>query len=104
MPSSLKVHHGEKKYIFKKALKNLLPHDLMYRKKQGFSIPIESWFQSSLKEYSEDLLLGEKAFPVGLFRKEGVRNLLKKHQKTHSEGRRIWALVTLKLWMDQFFK
>lgn len=104
MPSSLKWRGGQGKYLLKKALKKRLPHDLLYRKKQGFGIPVNEWFRDSLKEYSREMLLSENAFPKGMFSQNGLKNLLDNHEKTPKDGRRIWMLITLKLWMDQYFR
>lgn len=104
IPSHLKWRGGSGKYILKKALRNLLPHDLMHRPKKGFSIPINPWFRTSLKQYAEDLLLGADAFPKGMFEEKGIKKLLENHARHGEEGRKIWMLVTLRLWIDRFFK
>lgn len=50
IPHSYKYRNGETKYILKKALEPLLPHDILYRSKKGFGVPIGKWFQNgSLK-------------------------------------------------------
>ena len=42
--------NGTGKYIFKKALEPVLPQDILYRPKQGFAVPLDSWFKRDLKE------------------------------------------------------
>ena len=71
IPTNLKLKGlNNKKYILKKALNNLLPRRIMYRKKQGFGLPIEMWFRKDLKNYAHDILLSNKALSRGLFREE----------------------------------
>jgi asparagine synthase (glutamine-hydrolysing) len=43
IPASLKFRHGTTKYILKKALEPVLPRDIIYRKKQGFGVPVGRW-------------------------------------------------------------
>lgn len=103
MPSSLKIKNGEKKYIFKKLLEPLVPNDVMYRKKQGFGIPLNDWFRTSLKEYARENLLSSDAFIGKIFKREKIKNMLKAHEQGSKDGRRIWLLLTLELWHRKFF-
>ena len=48
IPSAYKFRHGETKYILKKALETVLPHEILYRPKKGFGVPIGAWFRASL--------------------------------------------------------
>ena len=54
LPGKLKLHGLETKWIFKKTMERLLPRETIYRKKEGFSIPIKHWLRTDLK----DMLLG----------------------------------------------
>ena len=45
IPNNYKLRNGERKYILKKALKPVLPDEILYRKKKGFGIPIGMWFK-----------------------------------------------------------
>ena len=105
IPFKLKLHgFNHKKFILKKALKNILPHDVMYRKKMGFGIPIHSWFRNELKDYSYDMLLSEVAMNRGIFKKEEIAKLLDEHNTTRIDhGHRIWSLITLEHWFREFF-
>ena len=46
IPSAWKYRHGQTKYLLKKALEPVLPADVLYRKKQGFGVPIGAWFKN----------------------------------------------------------
>ena len=48
LPAALKLRGGEGKAILKKAFEPLVPHDLLYRPKQGFSMPLASWLRGGL--------------------------------------------------------
>jgi len=105
IPFELKLHgRNNKKYILKKALSGLLPDEILYRKKVGFSLPIHNWFRNELKQYAYDLLLSEKALGRGLFNKEAIMCMLDEHsQSQRGYGHKIWALVTLELWFREYF-
>lgn len=104
IPPSLKLRNGSGKYIFKKALTSLVPAALLYRKKKGFSVPLNRWFQTSLKDYAHDLLLERNAGIRNILAHEEVQRLLVAHDRSGREGRKIWMLLTLELWLREFFK
>ena len=56
MPSNLKLHNGQGKYIFKKALQAILPSSILTRPKQGFAVPVAEWFRSELKDFAHEAL------------------------------------------------
>ena len=55
-PSGLKLHNGQGKYIFKKALQAILPPAILNRPKKGFAVPVAEWFRSDLKEFAYEAL------------------------------------------------
>jgi asparagine synthase (glutamine-hydrolysing) len=89
-----KLRHGEGKYILKRSLEPLLPHDLLYRQKMGFAVPIAQWFRDPLRERVRSSLLGPTLQECGLFNSIEIGRLLDEHEA----GRRdnspaIWALM-----------
>ncbi len=103
IPSSLKIHGREKKYIFKKALRGLLPDDILYRPKMGFGVPIEHWFRGELRQYVRDRLLGGTAAQRGIFKTAAVEKLIDEHQNTKiNHAHQLWALLTLEMWYQTF--
>ncbi len=61
LPSSWKMKDGEGKYIFKKMLEPYLPHEVLYRKKEGFGAPLNDWLddktRTSLRRIIENGML-----------------------------------------------
>ena len=49
LPSSLKMRGQEGKYLLKKAMEPPLPHDILYRPKMGFAVPLARWFRGPLR-------------------------------------------------------
>ena len=94
LPSSLKVKGGEGKYLLKRAMEPYLPHELMYRPKMGFAVPLGRWFRGPLKERVRGSLLGPRLADTDLFDPTYLRRLVDDHQS----GRRdysaaIWTLL-----------
>ena len=56
---------GEGKYLLKKALEPHLPHDVLYRPKMGFAVPLARWFRGPLRERVRDAVLGERLADTG---------------------------------------
>ncbi len=99
LPSSGKLRGGEGKHLFKKALTRVLPREILYRPKQGFSIPLARWLRSGLKERFGDLLAGTHDLLDGA----EVRRLWDAHQSglcDHSAE--LWLLGCFRLWERRF--
>ncbi len=94
LPPEMKLHGREGKYLFKKALEPHLPHDILYRQKMGFSIPLADWFRGPLRERVRDSLLGETLGDSGIFNRAFLADMLEQHQsgrRDYSAG--IWTLL-----------
>lgn len=92
------------KYILKKAVEDILPHDIIYRKKMGFAAPVDNWFRGPWKSFAEDRLLNSELSKLGLFNHSYLKEIMKKHQNEKSKlGSKIYSLVNLSLWYDRFF-
>lgn len=103
MPGSLKLQQGETKYIYKKAVAELIGQDLTYRKKQMFTVPISEWLKTDLREMVLDLLLSDKAVTRGLFNQEYVETLYFDHCSNKANNtREIRALMALEIWFREF--
>jgi asparagine synthase (glutamine-hydrolysing) len=91
---NLKLRGSEGKYIFKKALENYLPNDILYRPKMGFSIPLAAWFRGELKDKVRNALLGETLNHCGLFDATFLRHLVEQHQNgLRDYSVPIWSLL-----------
>lgn len=55
LPPEMKLNGSEGKYIFKKAMEKYLPHDILYRRKQGFAVPLAAWFRGPLRARAASL-------------------------------------------------
>ncbi|NJN93631.1 MAG: hypothetical protein HC875_05815 [Anaerolineales bacterium] len=85
-----------------KAVEPYLPHEVIYRKKMGFGVPIDYWFRHELKEMVYDTLLSQQAIERGYFRRDYIQTMLDRHQQGESWQYLIWNLLMLELWHQMF--
>lgn len=103
LPRSLKLRGREKKYIFRRAVRHLLPAEILDRPKMGFGVPLEHWFRHELRDMAYDLLLSRRTLERGYFRRDVVQRLLVQHSKgTHSWHDELWNLLMLEMWHRTF--
>lgn len=94
IPTDLKIKNGCGKYILKKAMEPHLPHDVLYRKKMGFRVPLSDWFRGPLKQKLRDALLSEQMKSSGLFNMKTIEKWLDDHQSGRKEySAPLWTLL-----------
>lgn len=99
LPLSFKLRNGTSKYLLRKLCERLLPASVLTKRKQGFAIPKDRWFQYELRTFAEDLLLDRQTLARGYFRKDSLSRMLKHHatgQRDYSTW--IWCLIVLEMW------
>jgi asparagine synthase (glutamine-hydrolysing) len=104
LPSRLKLGGRPltSKRVLRHALRRLLPADMRVGRKRGFGLPLERWFRGPLRQHARDVLLAPAARARGLFRPEGVADLL----DAHADGRvaaheAILTLLVLERWFQR---
>jgi asparagine synthase (glutamine-hydrolysing) len=103
MPASLKMRGGQSKYIFKRAVRGLVPGEILDRPKQGFGVPISEWINRELRERIRDTFADARTRSRGVFEPAYVDVLLDEHERgrrNHSNA--LWALFVLELWQRAF--
>jgi asparagine synthase (glutamine-hydrolysing) len=108
VPSALKMRGFEKRFIFKEAMKEILPHSVLYKKKHGFGVPVALWFLQDprLETLVKDVLNDSRTRQRGYFRPAFLDQLLQLHRgpDAHYYGELLWYLVALELWHRQHFE
>ncbi len=105
IPPRLKYNNGEKKYILKQSFKQILPKEIMYRRKMGFSVPLAKWFREELKAFASSNLLSTDAGVNNFFRKEIIMKIWNLHQaRTRNYGTILWSLLMFELWYGKFMR
>ena len=106
VPARLKVKWFQKRYLFKRAFRELLPQEILQKKKHGFGIPVAGWMKSDrrMRELLHDTLLSARAFERGYFRRDFIADLFRKHEAEGSStyyGDTLWTFLALELWHRQ---
>ncbi|MFH1046113.1 MAG: asparagine synthase (glutamine-hydrolyzing), partial [Candidatus Omnitrophota bacterium] len=79
LPMHYKLHFLKPKHILKEVVKDIIPPDILKRKKMGFGVPLDKWFRQDLKDFSYQVLLEPRSIGRGYFKKEYIQNLLDEH-------------------------
>ncbi len=105
VPASLKINGFKKRYLFKRAFRNLLPVGILKKKKHGFGIPVAMWLNSDsgLREISRDVLFSRTARERGFFRRSFIDDLVRKTETEESTyyGDTLWTFFVCELWCQQ---
>ena len=102
LPPQLKLRGGTGKYLLKQALRPLLPDDLRYRRKMGFSVPLADWLRGPLRQRLQQRLTSPVMAQCGLFDMDYVRQLVDQHgkgQRDHSAP--LWSLLMFESFLRQ---
>ena len=100
LPFDMKLRGEQGKYLFRKVAARLLPADVLNKRKQGFAIPLASWFRTDLKPMLLDTI-GSRAFRErGLFSMQGIQTLVDEHQQgLQDRGELLWMVMVLETWL-----
>jgi asparagine synthase (glutamine-hydrolysing) len=91
------------KHIFRKAMQDILPREVLEQPKAGFAAPVDYWLAHDLKEMVDDLLSPSQLRERGVFRPEAVRRFVDEHRSGAQDwSMQIWQFLTLELWMRTF--
>ena len=103
LKGSLKLQENQTKYIQKKLAEKYLPDDIIYRKKQMFTVPVGEWFKGQLQQYVKDMLLSSKFESRQIFNPSTIQFMIDSHvSETHNYTRELRALLNLELWFQTF--
>jgi asparagine synthase (glutamine-hydrolysing) len=91
------------KYIFREAMRSMLPEEVLQQPKAGFAAPVDYWLAHDLRSMVDDLLSEGQIQKRKLFRPEVVRRYVDEHRRGANDwSMQIWQFLTLELWMQLF--
>ena len=100
IPADIKFKGGNAKNILKKTFTNIIPQKVLNRTdKMGFPVPLKEWFDNELKEFSESVLKCMADKKRDYFNSGAI---LKNLGKNEIFSRKIWGLLSLEIWYQQF--
>ncbi len=99
IPSEFKRRNGVSKYILKRTVESFVPHEIVYRKKQGFGVPIEKWFMHELRDMLHDEILARDDGGEQFFDRAFVERMLREHMAgAHDWSAHLYPLLVFRLW------
>jgi asparagine synthase (glutamine-hydrolysing) len=103
MPPRMKLRGLRRKYILKRAAEQLLPREVVWRRKAGFGAPIRAWLRGPLRQLVDELLSEETVRRRGLFRPEEVRRVVEANLSGREDfNLQVLQLLTLEMWCREF--
>jgi asparagine synthase (glutamine-hydrolysing) len=99
MPEQMKVRGLTTKYVLRKAMANVLPQEILTRRKMGFPVPIGAWLRGSHRFLLDEFVTGPRTLARGFFDAGSLRRLVASHvsgEANHYE--RLWSLINLEIW------
>jgi len=103
LPQNLKLKGTTGKYILKKALEGVLPDEILYRKKQGFGVPLKHYFRKELKTFAKEILFDFADYEY--YDKSVLQDLWVKHQEGKSDYSHLfWNLIIFNKWYKMHIK
>jgi asparagine synthase (glutamine-hydrolysing) len=99
LPWRLKMSFTRTKVILKRALRGLVPDEILRRPKKGFGIPVAAWIRGPLRPLFEELLSEVALRDAGVFDPQAVRALLRSHLEGRADLRKpLWTVLMFQLW------
>jgi asparagine synthase (glutamine-hydrolysing) len=105
LPLDLKLRGMRSKFLFKRALRGLLPEAILRRPKKGFGIPVAEWFRGPLREQMLSVLSPDRIARKGFFEPAAVSALVREHLEGRRDNRKqLWTLFAFELWHDGYLE
>ena len=105
IPPGFKLRGKVGKYILKETVKDFVPREIVFRRKHGFNVPIQTWLSGWLEDYAREFLNEKFIKRQGIFNPEYIRliwDLMEK--KAYNYDRRIWLLLMFQIWYGIFIE
>jgi asparagine synthase (glutamine-hydrolysing) len=103
VPTSMKIHPGQTKWLLRHLLYKYVPRDLIERPKMGFAVPLEDWLRGSLRYWAEGLLDRNRLRRQGFFRPEPIRECWTEHLsgERNRQGQ-LWNVLMFQAWLEKW--
>jgi asparagine synthase (glutamine-hydrolysing) len=103
LPPHYKLRGNTTKWFLKKAMEGILPREIIYRTKEGFSIPIKNWLKRELKDLMFEYLAEDRIRQNGIFNYEYIHRMIDEHlHNRQNHSHRLWTLILFFMWAEQY--
>jgi asparagine synthase (glutamine-hydrolysing) len=101
LPLSQRVDMFNTKIALKRAMRGILPDEVLTRPKKGFQVPLAVWFRNELKEYWKERCLAPGAKLHSYVKPEAAKLLFEENERGMNHGNRLWMLLALAVWLEK---
>lgn len=102
VPSKFKLRRRKTKYLLKKTVESVLPKEVVYRKKQGFAVPVPSWLRGPLRGELDRVLKNSPLWETNFLDKKEFSRWVSLHEKRRRDfSRPLWSLLVLDRWLKR---
>jgi asparagine synthase (glutamine-hydrolysing) len=102
VPARFRLKDGSTKYLFKQAMRGILPDQIIDRPKHGFAVPLARWFRGDLSSFARDLLLSPTCRDRGIFNMGYVERLFNLNARGRDLDLQLWTMMSFELWCRRF--
>ncbi|MBX3290093.1 MAG: asparagine synthase (glutamine-hydrolyzing) [Acidobacteria bacterium] len=98
LPEKMKIRGSETKWILRRAMKGLLPPEILNRPKMGFPVPMGNWLKGEFRHLVDEYVLSERSLSRGIYDAEYVRRLATAHNAGEDHASRLFRLMNIEIW------
>jgi asparagine synthase (glutamine-hydrolysing) len=102
VPARFRLRDGTTKYLFKRAMRGVLPDEIIDRPKHGFAVPLARWFRGDLAGFARDLLLSDTSRRRGILDLRYIDRLLRLNERGRDLDLQLWTILSFELWCRRF--
>jgi len=103
MPGDVKLPGWQTKVLLRDAVQDLVPREILTRRKMGFPVPIGRWFREEFTSLVDEFVLGPRLHARGYFNRTALQQLVDEHRMgPTSHADRLWLLINLEIWLRIF--
>ena len=102
IPARFRLRDGTTKYLFKQAMRGVLPDSIIDRRKHGFAVPLARWFRGELAGFVRDLLLSDTCRRRGIFDLRYIERLLQLNAQGRNLDLQLWTALSFEMWCRRF--
>lgn len=102
LPLKEKVHHGKTKIALRRALRGIVPDEVLQRKKKGFQVPLDDWFRGPLVSVLRERLLDPSGPLAQIAQPNAIERLVAENERGMDHGNRLWMLLSLATWLQTY--
>lgn len=95
-------NHDIPKYLLKKSFEDILPDEVLYRKKKGFPVPLGNWFSKDFISLIESYLLSSESQTREIFKENFIRDMIQNYDGSWKSGFLLWQLLNIEIWFRHY--